>query len=121
MPQHKATVESINTLPSFNIPYRSALLLTVHLQNVQAQRSELEIVNDVIARLGVKDVLPKMMKEVGGGRAILDPKADDLDDLEVQLAPQEIRLLIKTLNEITITVNDLVWINPLVKQFEKGV
>jgi|SRR5215471_16632107 len=116
-----SVIKNENALPTITIPYRSAILLTIHLQNVQAQRSELGIVKDIIERIGVNKNITELTRDIGGGRAMINPTVDGFDDVEVQLAPQEIRVILKTLNEITITVNDLIWIEPLASQLEKKV
>src|SRR4051812_31875300 len=109
----------MSEMPTLIVPYRTAILLTIRLQAVQSTREELLIVKDIIERLGVSNSLNRFLKPIDSTRSAIDPSIDSMEHLQIQLAPQEMRVVHKLLDEAVVTVIDLEWMNPLIEQIDK--
>ena len=93
-----------------------AVRIAIMLDNHQGQRRELRIVRDIRERLGLPDEkLAAVTTPVQNGVAI-SAAVKDMDDIQIQLAPEEARKLLEILDSQTLTTRDLQWAEPLAKE-----
>lgn len=115
----KHSIDKELGLKTLTIPVRTAVFLTIRLQGYQAQREELRIVKDIIERLGISNSMEKYIKPIDDTRSSISRDIDDLPPIETTFSPSECRTIIKILNESTLTVQDLSWVDPLIEQLEE--